>query len=614
MRLVLVFLFLFSSIGLAGPKKPPEIKAPPLFQGEVFHGDRDCRLALSFLAKVGIEDRPFFRFFSFTSVPETILVQTKILFNFYLNTVSHSRVLVPVYEVPGSDGRLVAVDLRKPRWNVPAFSAVARRDVTFREPHISHVLAEGLRRQAGIIQDPKTFHVEVIVPAPWFVREIMESDRSPSYYDLLYARERFGENLGVVPADTATVLPEDPGPAPIPPKPIPWPGGVWPADGKFYPKDSFPWIVQEEQDAYEAALKAWKEKKEAVELVPDLPKGNKFNGEVKKDFPADVNDWNKKWGIQAVQDYLNAEKIFIARGEVVAGAKSDRLRGSYVSYNDRIITILRVPTGVAMRTYDSLKTAMKKNFANFPKEATIGDVPFDAGELLAHLPNGLQAAMLIDGAGKRVEFGDPRAVRNTLDPFDVTVHNQIDCVTCHGPQYGVIAPSNQKVKEAIARGNRLLAQDPEVQEQIEAFFEDFSDTLDEFRSPYKKVLKKITAVPGNANGWTGDQLSKENLSFRDWYDFPVGLDQAAAELGVSRAAVVMIALMEGSIDAGNLALEQPIPRDVWDADLFPKLALILSAVRTYENPDPAFEYFFPELLRQVTEEDKKLVEAVNKTK
>ena len=47
-----------------------------------------------------------------------------------------------------------------------------------------------LRKAIEVDQDPKTLHAEAIVRADWFFRETMESVRSPSYYDLLFANQR----------------------------------------------------------------------------------------------------------------------------------------------------------------------------------------------------------------------------------------------------------------------------------------------------------------------------------------------------------------------------------------------------------------------------------------
>jgi hypothetical protein len=52
---------------------------------------------------------------------------------------------------------------------------------------------------------------------------------------------------------------------PQPPTGIPWPGGVWPKDGKEYPAGSFTWIKQAEWDRYVAEKAKWDKEHRVVE-------------------------------------------------------------------------------------------------------------------------------------------------------------------------------------------------------------------------------------------------------------------------------------------------------------------------------------------------------------
>lgn len=598
MRLLVLLTCLLGAAGLwAGPpldppRPPAKAKGktpPPVAVKEPTHADRDCELALAHMASVPESTRPYLQFFSFKDTPDSRLAEDSLLFLVAVNKVSTASGLVRPAVVAGSGGRLFVVDYRVPHWNRGALHSVAGRDKVFTEPNVEPYLAESLRRQAGLKQDSKHFHVEVVLPGPWFIREILESDRSATYYDLLYAYERFGGTV-------------DRGPEPTR-RGTSWPGGYWPPGsgvgmnvrgqtigrpgeqvGQYYAPGSFSYVTREDEDTYQKELAAWKNK------------GGSYVAA--KDFPATLDDWNKKWGVKAAEDYLKEQKLFAYKGAVIAGARSDPERGSYVAYQDRVITFLGVPGGrVAMRSYDSAKTAGDKNYANKPYEATIGDLKFDAGELLTTLPNGLQAALLINGEGKRVEVADSRIARNTLDPHDVTVRTQIGCITCHAPSFGVLVPTNNKLRETIGRANLLLVKDAEKAADIEAFLTGWDDLVDTWRTPYKAALARLTVCAAYPKGWDGKLLAARVLDFRDWYDAPVNLGQAAAELGYPRAAVVLACLHEGSIDAGNLALDSSVPRTVWDEDLAPRLALILSAFRQAEKPNEAFALTFPYLLR-----------------
>lgn len=88
-------------------------------------------------------------------------------------------------------GILYSIDIREYGWSPSAFATVARREPYFREyPFgcVSIELSKAAHEEINIIRDG---HADFIVRADWFFRETFESDRSSSYYDLLYSRFRF---------------------------------------------------------------------------------------------------------------------------------------------------------------------------------------------------------------------------------------------------------------------------------------------------------------------------------------------------------------------------------------------------------------------------------------
>jgi len=328
---------------------------------------------------------------------------------------------------------------------------------------------------------------------------------------------------------------------------------------------------------------------------------------VNRNFPENYDQFAKKWGADLVDKFLLDQKLFLKNGEVVAGAKDDPKRGSFVSYQNRYFVIVVGPGGlVIMRTYDFAKTAGETNLANRPLEVSKEQIQEAAGEHIVIKSDGFMASLLTGAANagrKRTESGDARLVRSSLDPHDVVIRTQFSCINCHAREYGVISPSNRKVTEALSRGVNLLTYSPKDRESIEAFFVGWEYKLETWRLPMRVGLQRVTATRANPKGWTGPEWAAKVIQFRDWYDAPVDLRRAAAELGVPPIAVLLVCLIEGSIDAGNLFLsDEGVPRSVFDADLFPRLALIMSYMREVENgPDPLFDWFLPELLRQAAE-------------
>ena len=582
------------------------------------------------------DTRPFVRYFWFGATPDDRLVHDVTTFSVYLNKCnSQVRIVVPV-PVPGTDYRLWAVDIRDLGWTISAFSAVARRDRVFTEPNVDHYLAEKARRLVGIQQDAATYHAEAVVPGPWFCWTTMNPGESgtTNYYDLLYANERYGPDVVGPQVDIPTVaqtLPAQLPPEPQEPKERPWPGGNWtgegPDKGKYFPAGAFPYKPIAEVEQYKKDHATWLLLKMAADapasakpvVEPDglklkkgvvLPPGVFVKGKPIKDFPEDLKQYQDRWGVTANHDFLGKLPIFVDKGTVVAGSKNDPKHGSYVAYQDRVLRFANGEFnngGAAMSTQDFFRTSGRKNPANLPVEAALGVLEEDAGEHLTTLPNGLQAALLTNGAKdgrKRIENADARVAHSSLDPRDVIIWNNSSCVICHARSYGVLTPSNNKIQEARARGVRLNFLNKNDELVVNSFLDTEDYRLEQIRMPYKAALARATKLTPDTPSWNGVQFAEATISFIEWYNRPVDLIQASAELGVP-PLVTLIATMNllgaenlGNFDSKNLFFGWPIPRTVWDDDVFPELSKVVAVMRDSERPHPVISMFAPELLRQ----------------
>lgn len=130
----------------------------------------------------------------------------------------------------------------------------------------------------------------------------------------------------------------------------------------------------------------------------------------------------------------------IERGRLVRAG----FNGSGVSGNNRIIERHRSDYGYYWKSYDFDEVdnaASRRNiFENplGPRSETVAN-PFkggargfehDGGEIIYSLPNGLQAYMLIDGDGNRIDKGPIRIVQDNKRP-DRKVVNGLSCMSCH---------------------------------------------------------------------------------------------------------------------------------------------------------------------------------------
>jgi tetratricopeptide (TPR) repeat protein len=118
----------------------------------------------------------------------------------------------------------------------------------------------------------------------------------------------------------------------------------------------------------------------------------------------------------------------IEQGRVARAA----FNGSGVSRNNRLIERHRTAYGAYWKSYDFAGNEGRQNLFAHPLGPGDGEDAFRhaGGEIIFHLPNGLQGYLLVDGAGRRIDKGPTEivSVKNRPDP---TVINGVSCMLCH---------------------------------------------------------------------------------------------------------------------------------------------------------------------------------------
>lgn len=420
----------------------------------------------------------------------------------WVSQMSFERGWIPPAELHG--GRAWRIDLRDYRWTPDAWRAVAERDPYFQQPFIPDALANRLRSGIGYVPKSKSGSLPVVaaVRADWLFRETIETNRSPAYYDLLFAAQRH-------------------------------PGSA------------------------NAAARA------TLKLPPKADNSN---------FPKDEADWDDAFGVKEVNAFLSRQRINLAAGAVVAGSVDDPAKGSIVARNNRLLWFVPIPTGAAMKTFDVADTG-KHDFLETSPELPAGKVPYDAGELLAHLPNGGLASFLIDGAGTRIERGDIDVVHNKVDPRFADVRNPMGCVTCHTAEGGFISPRNL-VEDMLKSGVDVKIKDRATRNLYRSFFLEWDDRFKSMRTPYERLIDRTTAEPGQP-AWKPAQLVAAFTKFRDQYDDPVTIKAAAAELDTTEAKLKLALTRSPGARLNMLLRGVPVPRRSWESGLYAEASKLL---------------------------------------
>lgn len=135
----------------------------------------------------------------------------------------------------------------------------------------------------------------------------------------------------------------------------------------------------------------------------------------------------------------DAELERILKVDVAEDIRTERVaragfNGSGVASNNRIIQREDSPYGAYWKSYDFRKPGADDRKNVFAHPLGPGPEPGffeqDGGEIIFNLPNGLQAYMLVNGEGRRIDKG-PADVVSDPKQADRAVVNGVSCMSCH---------------------------------------------------------------------------------------------------------------------------------------------------------------------------------------
>lgn len=224
--------------------------------------------------------------------------------------------------------------------------------------------------------------------------------------------------------------------------------------------------------------------------------------------------------------------------DVAADVQEDSIQrsgfnDSGVSKNNRILERHDSAYGTFWRSYDFASNSGRQNLFEHPLGPNAGATSFQpaGGEMIFHLPNGLQAYMLVDAKGRRIDKGPTEIVADPRRP-DQRVETGISCMSCHAR--GLLFKADQ------LRGH--------VEKNASAFGKEIVDTIRathprraKFQAQIEednvRYLKALTQLLPSPSGKAGE-------GFRDPDQEPVNLvtqrfegtldgRTAAAELGLT---------------------------------------------------------------------------------
>lgn len=458
----------------------------------------------------------YLRFFDLSDIPRSRLPEGIAALLFWSNSMSSAPVVARPQAVPQTDNRLFWIDLRWFNWTVDAWERVSLEDPYFREPLVPSD-SKGLHYMKSLIGNG-------VIRGGWFLyyaadaTQFLKANQTKAdnafYYILLYA-----SNFSVTKVKERQ-------------KKL-WKGGT-DSRGNTFPAGT-PYEVE-------------------VEVEKKTP------GKV----PQNVQEFQKFWRIdQALKD---ARDFNADRGAVVDEKES------IVAYQNRVMHRVRTNLGTYWRSYDVFRSVGDQDFL---EALPIPPKKFDAGEHIFQDPKGAQYYFLSNGTAQgedRVEFGDPRVVRDQMSGEKLVVITAKSCVSCH--ERGII-PIRNEALELGDVGAKLKAKDPYEYAKLKAFyFQNLQRLVKIDQDEYVEFIRQC-------NGLTPEENAVQFQRLRTWYIAPLNVHQAAREVGAVDTKEFMDAVQIGTKGRiGRLILDgKPIPRTVWEYGGYAESFLLLLEYR-----------------------------------
>jgi tetratricopeptide (TPR) repeat protein len=202
--------------------------------------------------------------------------------------------------------------------------------------------------------------------------------------------------------------------------------------------------------------------------------------------------------------------------------------GSGVSRNNRLIERHESGSVVYWKSYDFLQNTGRQNLFAHPLGPSDAEGQFrhDGGEIIFNLPNGLQAYLLADGRGKRIDKGPTAVVSDPKRP-DRAVENGLSCMSCHAK--GLIPKADQVRGHVLKNPGAFTKADVDTILALYPPADRFAELVQKDAKRFQEAVA-LTGAPLTAT----EPVAALALRFEAEMDLPL----VAAEAGVSPAELL----------------------------------------------------------------------------
>ena len=255
---------------------------------------------------------------------------------------------------------------------------------------------------------------------------------------------------------------------------------------------------------------------------------------------------------------------------------------SGVSRHNRVVERHTSRYGAYWKSYDFAGSAESQNIFTYPLDFT-----HDGGEIIFNLPNGLQAYLLVDANGNRLNDAPIDIVSNPA-ASDPTVRNGLSCIGCH-------TQGMKKFKDSVRAAVEQDENPPYNKEQALRLYPE-QPILDALVA---KDTERFQQALGKIGGPFADDASRQRFfkqhenepvqRFHELFQAPLNASHAAAAVGLETGAFLTQIREKQSLK--NLGLQTlidvngTVKRDAWRSNF----DAVISALNTPDSVLPPIE-------------------------
>jgi serine/threonine-protein kinase len=279
------------------------------------------------------------------------------------------------------------------------------------------------------------------------------------------------------------------------------------------------------------------------------------------DLPRSARELEARLGVAVERDFLGGR---LRRAGFTA---------SGVSSQNRLVDRHDTATGYYWKSYDFRNTDGTGNIVRYPLGPVFDNNPFprlafehSGGEIIFSLPNGLQAYLLVDAKGNRIDSGPAEIVGDALRTSGTTlIVAGLSCMACH--RNGVVRFQDRLRGGAVAAGSarekleRLVPSKGEWDRILEGDEAQFLAAAEQATGPFLRV--------GPDKGKSVRDFPEPITTVSRLYQKDLAADEVAAELGLEDVKDLLTRIRDnpavGKLGLGVLSDGGTLKRAEWDS-------------------------------------------------